>query len=143
MNIRAFQEPDEPQVIALWDACGLLRSWNNPHADIARKLTVQREWFLVGCDGATLIASAMAGFDGHRGWINYLAVAPSHRLQGHAAAMMQHVEALLLAAGCPKLDLQVRAGNHNAIAFYQSMGYLQEEVVSYGKRLVVDTPSEH
>lgn len=130
MNIRAFQEPDEPQVIALWDACGLLRSWNNPHADIARKLTVQREWFLVGCDG-------------HRGWINYLAVAPSHRLQGHAAAMMQHVQALLLAAGCSKLNLQVRAGNHDAIAFYQSMGYLQEEVVSYGKRLVVDTPSEH
>lgn len=141
MQIRPFQEPDEPQVIALWDACGLLRSWNNPRGDIARKLTVQREWFLVGCDGAKVIASAMAGFDGHRGWINYLAVAPSHRLQGHAAALMRHVEALLSAAGCPKLNLQVRTSNHDAIAFYQSMGYLQEEMVSYGKRLVVDAPS--
>lgn len=141
MQIRSFKESDEPQVIALWHACGLLRSSNNPHADIARKLTVQREWFLVGCDGATVIATAMAGFDGHRGWINYLAVAPYHRLQGHATAMMRHVEALLSAVGCPKLNLQVRAGNNDAIAFYQSLDYLQDDVVSYGKRLAVDAPS--
>ena len=141
MHIRRFQEPDEPQVIALWHVCGLTRSWNDPHADIARKLTVQRDWFLVGLIETEVVATAMAGFDGHRGWVNYLAVAPSHRLQGHAAALMRHVEALLREAGCPKLNLQVRAGNAEALAFYRRLGYLQDEAVCLGKRLIADAPA--
>ena len=142
MLVRRFETSDEPQVITLWNVCGLTRAWNNPHADIARKLTVQRDLFLVGCDGLQVIATAMAGFDGHRGWVNYLAVAPSHRLQGHAAALMARVEALLLEAECPKLNLQVRAGNADAVAFYRRIGYLPDEAVCYGKRLIVDAPAQ-
>lgn len=78
MLIRPFRESDEADVIALWQACGLARPWNDPRKDVARKLGVQRELFLVGEAGeedGRLIASAMAGYDGHRGWVNSW---PSH-----------------------------------------------------------------
>src|SRR6218665_83566 len=103
MQIRTYRESDEGAVVALWPTCGLTRPWNDPRKDIARKLTVQRELFLVGVKEGRIMATVMAGYEGHRGWINYLAVAPSHRAEGHASALMRHVEALLLEAGCPKL----------------------------------------
>ena len=83
-------------VVALWQECGLTRPWNDPHKDIARKLEVQPEWFLVGTAGEELMASVMAGYDGHRGWVNYLAVAPKHRGRGHGKQLMQHVEQLFV-----------------------------------------------
>ena len=86
MQIRSFQLADEPAVVALWQACGLTRPWNDPHKDIARKLTEQPELFLVGTVGAALMATAMIGYDGHRGWVYYLAVAAEHRQQSHTAA---------------------------------------------------------
>ncbi|HVJ23029.1 MAG TPA: GNAT family acetyltransferase, partial [Burkholderiales bacterium] len=101
MTIRPFQLADEPAVIALWEECKLTRPWNDPHKDIARKLAVQPELFLVGVVDEAVMASVMAGYEGHRGWVNYLAVAPRFRGQGHARALMQHVEALLLRRGCP------------------------------------------
>ena len=88
MHIRSYREPDENAVVALWQTCGLTRPWNDPRKDIARKLTVQRELFLVGeCDGQ-VVATLMAGFEGHRGWVNYLAVSPELRGRGHAGAVM-------------------------------------------------------
>ena len=136
--IRPYEAADEAQVVALWQECGLTRPWNDPAKDIARKLAVQREWFLVGVVDDAVVATAMAGYDGHRGWLNYLAVAPAHRGLGHAAALLRHVEALLLDAGCPKLNLQVRGSNAEAVAFYRHLGYAQDDALSFGKRLIPD-----
>jgi len=138
MHIRTYRVSDEAAVIALWSACGLTRPWNDPARDIARKLTVQPELFLVGEVEGEIIASAMAGYDGHRGWINYLGVAPAWRGQGLARALMARVEQGLLAMGCPKLNLQVRTSNADARAFYTAMGYAQDEAVCFGKRLIPD-----
>src|SRR5258708_30977485 len=138
MNIRPFQAEDEPAVIALWQRCELTRSWNDPHKDVARKLGVQRELFLVGVDGSALVAAVMAGYDGHRGSVNYLAVDPAHRRRGHGAALMRHLEALLAERGCPKINLMVRSANAAVIAFYRKLGYAPDAVVPLGKRLIPD-----
>ena len=138
MEIRPYQASDESAVIELWQRCELTRPWNDPHKDIARKLAVQPELFFVGLQEGQLVASAMAGFDGHRGWVNYLAVHPRWQRQGLARQLMRHVEQALQAMGCPKLNLQVRTGNLQAMAFYEAIGYGQDEVVSLGKRLISD-----
>jgi ribosomal protein S18 acetylase RimI-like enzyme len=140
MHIRPYEESDESQVIALWMTCGLTRPWNDPRKDISRKLKVQRELFLVGFEGHAVVATAMAGYEGHRGWINYLAVDPAHRGQGHAASLVRRIESLLLALDCPKINLQIRSSNAQALEFYRRIGFAQDEVLSYGKRLVADEP---
>jgi ribosomal protein S18 acetylase RimI-like enzyme len=138
MRIRPFQGGDEAPVVALWTQCGLTRSWNDPHKDIARKLKIQPELFLVGTVDATIVATVMAGYEGHRGWINYLAVAPALRGRGYARSLMHSAEELLLARGCPKINLQVRASNAEAVVFYQHLGYEQDHSVTLGKRLIRD-----
>ena len=142
LAVRTFAEPDRAAVIRLWERCELTRPWNDPDRDIDRKLAVDPGGFLVGeidDDGHdTLVASVMAGYDGHRGWINYLAVDPDRRGRGHAAAMMAAAEELLRGRGCPKINLQVRTGNRPAIGFYEAIGYSHDEVVSLGRRLVDD-----
>ena len=138
MIIRSYKIQDENAVIALWDLCELTRSWNNPRLDIARKLNVQSEWFLVGEIDHSIIATAMFGYDGHRGWINYLAVSPNHQKKGYAKMLMEYGENLLISVGCPKLNLQIRDSNIDARHFYESIGYKQDQVISYGKRLIKD-----
>jgi ribosomal protein S18 acetylase RimI-like enzyme len=138
MHIRTFRAADESAVVALWDECRLTRPWNDPHKDIARKLAVQSELFLVGVVDEAVIASVMAGYEGHRGWMNYLAVTPRFRGRGCGRALVDHVERLLLERGCPKVNLQVRASNPDALAFYRRLGYVQDESISLGKRLIVD-----
>lgn len=140
MNIRSFHAADEAAVITLWESCGLVVPQNNPVADIARKLRVNPEWFLVGEVEGVIVASCMAGYEGHRGWINYLAVHPDQRRQSLARQMMEHAERLLREAGCPKINLQVRRSNAAVIAFYESIGFSVDEVVSLGKRLQRDPP---
>jgi ribosomal protein S18 acetylase RimI-like enzyme len=138
MKIRSCQASDEPDVVRLWEACGLTRAWNDPRKDIARKLTVQPELFLVGVQDNAIVATAMGGYDGHRGWVNYLAVAPAHRRRGLGRLMMERIEAMLLAMGCPKLNLQIRTSNAEVQAFYERLGYTQEQRISLGKRLIAD-----
>ena len=138
MDIRAFRPGDEAAVVSLWEECGLTRPWNDPRKDIARKLMVQPGLFLVGSVDGRLIATVMAGYEGHRGWVNYLAVAPRSRGQGYGRALMERVEQLLLDLGCPKVNIQVRASNAEALGFYRAIGYAQEERVSLGKRLIPD-----
>jgi ribosomal protein S18 acetylase RimI-like enzyme len=138
MKIRPYADADQANVVALWQACALTRPWNDPLKDIARKQGVQPEWFLVGELGGAVIASVMFGYDGHRGWMNYLAVAPEHQGQGHAKALIAQGEALLLAAGCPKISLLVRRSNTQVLGFYEALGYGQDDVVSLGKRLIPD-----
>lgn len=138
MLIRPFQPSDEAAVVDLWQRCDLTRPWNDPYKDIQRKLQVQPELFLVGEIDGTLVASAMAGYEGHRGWVNYLAVCPQQRQRGLARQLMAHIEKLLLAMGCPKLSLQVRDTNAAALAFYERLGYQIDASVSLGKRLIAD-----
>jgi len=138
VRIRAFQPADEAAVVALWNECGLTRPWNDPHKDIARKLTEQPELFLVGAIGDEVVASVMAGFDGHRGWVYYLAVAERHRKQSYGRALMQEAERLLIERGCPKINLQVRSSNSGVIEFYRRLGYSEDDTVSLGKRLIPD-----
>lgn len=138
MQIRPFQQADESAVIDLWRKCELLRPGNSPAKDIRRKLSVNPELFLVGTLDGEIIATVMAGYEGHRGWINYLAVHPTHRLNGYGRQMMAEAEKLLRAFGCPKINLQVRTSNRAVLAFYQRIGYRTDEVVSLGKRLEHD-----
>jgi ribosomal protein S18 acetylase RimI-like enzyme len=138
LEIRPFQKTDETAVIALWQACELIRPWNNPEKDIPRKLAVSPELFLVGLRDGKLIAAVMAGYEGHRGWINYLAVHPEHRRSNYGRQMMAAAEKLLHSFGCPKINLQVRSTNRAVIEFYQRIGYSVDEVVSLGKRLEHD-----
>lgn len=139
MQIRAFELRDTAAVITLWQDAGLTRPWNNPHLDIQRKLTVQPELFLVAVDdGGDVIGSVMAGYDGHRGWLYYLASTPSQRGQGIGRALVGAAEDLLLEMGCPKVQLMVRPGNDTTMAFYDSLGYEQFEIGATGKRLIAD-----
>jgi ribosomal protein S18 acetylase RimI-like enzyme len=138
MNIRPFQPADQVKVIALWQACGLTRPWNDPVKDIARKRTVQPELFLVGDLDGVVVASVMAGFDGHRGSVNYLAVLPAMHRRGLGQQMMAAVQARLLAMGCPKINLHIRGANTQVAGFYAALGYTQDDVISLGKRLIPD-----
>jgi ribosomal protein S18 acetylase RimI-like enzyme len=138
MEIRPFEDKDENVVIALWERCGLVRPWNDPHKDIARKRRLQRELFLVGVEGGTIVAAEMAGYDGHRGWINYLAVDPAQRRKGFGRALMAEAERRLTELGCPKINLQVRRENLEAMAFYERLGFREDAVASFGKRLESD-----
>lgn len=138
LNIRAFHPADEAAVIQLWHDSGLTRPWNDPKKDVARKLTVQPGLFLVGEAGGRIVAATMAGYDGHRGWINYLAVAPDCRRRGHASALMRAAERKLLELGCPKINLLIRAENATVRGFYESLGFGMDDVVSMGKRLIPD-----
>lgn len=108
---------------------------NVPEEDIRRKLAVQRDLFFVAEESGELVGTALAGYDGHRGWVYYVAVKPACRRRGIGAALMARVEEELAAMGCPKLNLQVRASSREAVAFYQRLGYAVEERVSMGKRL--------
>lgn len=136
--IRPYHESDEHAVVALWEECGLLVPWNDPRKDIRRKLTVQRDMFLVGLVGDKIVAAVMAGYEGHRGWINYLAVSPTCQKQGLGRRMMDEAEARLHKLGCPKINLQVRTSNTAVINFYKALGYTIDDVVSMGKRLDTD-----
>lgn len=136
--IRPFQLSEEEEVVALWEVCRLLVPWNDPRRDIQRKLEVQPELFLVGYLDGKLVASVMAGYEGHRGWVNYLAVHPDYRRRGIGKQMMERVEELLLGLGCPKINLQVRTTNREVISFYQEIGFKDDDVIGLGKRLIAD-----
>jgi len=129
---------DSEAVIALWERCDLVRPWNDPRNDVARKLTVQPDLFLVGVLDGRVVAAVMAGYEGHRGWINYLAVEPGLRRGGLGRAMMAEAERRFDKLGCPKVNLQIRRGNMNVAAFYARLGYVEDAVISMGKRLEVD-----
>jgi ribosomal protein S18 acetylase RimI-like enzyme len=145
-TIRPFDVADTEEVVELWRVCGLTRPWNDPHKDIERKLKVQPELFLVATETATstigeVVGTAMAGYDGHRGWVYYLAVHPAFQGRGHGRALMNAVEAGLSSLGCPKINLMIRTGNEDVIAFYEALGYAQDDCLSFGKRLIPDAPT--
>lgn len=138
VRIRPFDVADESAVIALWDRCGLLRPWNDPKKDIQRKRSVCPDQFLVGVDDDVVVATAMVGYDGHRGWIYYLAVSPDCQRSGIGREIMAAAEELLRGLGCPKINLQVRKSNTGVIGFYRAIGFTEDDVMSLGKRLEHD-----
>lgn len=138
MDLRTFSENDRRCVLDLWEACGLTRPWNNPDEDIDRKLQFQSELFLVGTVNSNIVSSAMAGYDGHRGSVFYLAVHPDHQGLGYGERVMAHIESLLIELGCPKLNIVVRSTNESVLQFYDKLSYQTEDVVSLGKRLIPD-----
>jgi ribosomal protein S18 acetylase RimI-like enzyme len=138
MIIRPFERTDESAVIDLWRRCDLVRPQNDPAKDIRRKLHVQPQMFLIAELEHAIVGAVMAGYEGHRGWINYLAVAPERRRQGIGAALMREVERLLRVEGCAKMNLQVRSTNPEVIEFYRKIGFVVDDVVSTGKRLEHD-----
>lgn len=139
MQIEIFAEQHRQALIALWTECGLVVPQNDPDKDIDRKLQVGADLFLLGVLDGEVVASVMGGYEGHRGWINYLAVKPSHQRKGYGQAMMAAVEARLREKGCPKINLQVRSTNTAVIAFYDALGYGNDNVVGLGKRLESDS----
>ena len=136
--IRQFVPNDTNRVIFIWEQCDLVRSWNNPNFDIQRKLNFQKELFFVGLLNDEIIATAMFGYDGHRGWLNYFAVLPNFQKRGFGRQLMTYGEMALIERGCPKLNLQIRNDNTKAINFYQKVGYKEDAAVSFGKRLIED-----
>jgi len=138
LHIRSFEDRDGDEVVQLWRHCRLITPWNDPYRDIARKKAVDPELFLVGLVEGVLVATVMAGYEGHRGWINYLAVAKTARRCGYGSQMMAAAEKLLRTRGCPKINLLVRRTNGETAGFYASLGFSQDEVISLGKRLESD-----
>ena len=136
--IRPFRREDTEAVVALWQACELTRPWNDPYKDIERKLGEQAELFLVGARGGQVLASAMVGFDGHRGWVYYLAVAPGHQRLRLGRSLMERAEQLPLERGCPKVNLLVRSTSAGVLRFYEKLGYVRDDAVPLGKRLIPD-----
>ena len=141
--IRTFRPDDESDVINLWRQCGLIVPWNNPKTDIQRKLSTSPDLFYVGVLDDELIASCMAGYDGHRGWIYFLAVISAYQREGFASRLIDHVESELIKLGCPKVELMVRKTNENVISFYQSAGYDIDPVMVLSKRLTEDEPHDY
>jgi len=138
MITRPFDKSDQQAVIDLWADCGLVVPWNDPLKDIERKLKVDPDLFLVGELNGEIVASVMGGYEGHRGWINYLAVSPHHQRKGYGRLIMEAVELAIAQKGCPKINLQIRAANTDIASFYQSIGYEIDNVIGLGKRLEPD-----
>lgn len=137
-TIRPYTQTDLERVVDLWELCGLTRPWNHPEIDIFRKISRSDELFLVAIKDEKLVGTLMGGYDGHRGWVSYLAVHPHHQRVGIATALMQQIEKRLIALGCPKLQLLVRKDNLGVVNFYEQLGYDELEVFCFGKRLIHD-----
>jgi len=142
LQIRAYRESDlEPLVALLSAVFPDPAPHNEPRASIRRKLGSLPELLLVGHADGRLVATAMGGWDGHRGWLYQVAVAPDARGRGHGRAIVEAVEERLRARGCPKLNLQVLASNPAALGFWRKLGYRVEERVSLGKLLEPNEPA--
>lgn len=135
MHVRPFAAGDEADVVALWEACELTRPWNDPASDIQRKIAHSADLFLVAEQDGRVIGTVMVGYDGHRGWINYLAVDPARQRGGLGRSLMEAAESRLAELGCPKINLQVRTSHRSALGFYGVIGYTHDDVVGLGKHL--------
>ena len=138
MEIRPLTDADVEPVVALWEEVGLVRPWNDPRTDIRRARAVWPDLLLVAVDRGDLVGTVMAGYDGHRGWLYYLATAPHRRGEGIGRRLVGEAESRLIALGCPKVMLMVRAGNDPVLEFYDALDYVRETSLLTGKRLIPD-----
>jgi len=135
LAIADIADADVAIVVALWQACGLTRPWNDPAADIALARRGPHSTILIGRDDAAIVATAMVGHDGHRGWVYYVATDPKLRAKGYGRAIMNAAEDWLRAAGIAKLQLMVRPENSGVAAFYQSIGFGEQKILFFTKWL--------
>ena len=135
LAIAAIEDGDIPEVIALWQRCGSTRPWNDPASDIALARKETNSTILLGRNDGALVASVLVGHDGHRGWVYYVTSDPEHRFKGYGRAIMSAAEDWLRARGIAKLQLMVRKDNAKVHAFYQSIGYYNQETVTFAKWL--------
>lgn len=135
LAIAPITDDDIATVIALWQACGLTRPWNDPASDIALARRGPNSTILIGRADDAIVATAMVGHDGHRGWVYYVATDPDRRAKGFGRAIMDAAEDWLREAGIEKLQLLVRRENAKAGAFYQSLGYVEAQTIVFAKWL--------
>jgi ribosomal protein S18 acetylase RimI-like enzyme len=135
LKIAPIEDADIADVIALWRRCGLMRPWNDPAADIALARKGANAAVLAGRHGSAIVATVLVGHDGHRGWVYYVAVDPDHHHKGYGRIIMDAAESWLRGRGIEKLMLMVRPDNSQVQAFYQSLGYLEQERIVYAKWL--------
>jgi ribosomal protein S18 acetylase RimI-like enzyme len=135
VEIRPATDADHDAIVDLWVRCGLTRPWNDPTAELDLKRRTDPDGMLVAVAGGQVVGTVMVGFEGHRGWVNYLAVEPGERRSGLGRRLMAAGEARLRGLGAPKANLQVRRTNAEVVAFYEALGYVDDDVVSLGRRL--------
>ena len=133
--VRSYRKKDEKQVIQLWKMSNLIIPKNNPLRDIDEKIRFQPDLFLVGLLDKKLIGTIMVGYEGHRGWINYLAIHQEFRGKGFGVKLMDYATEILTNMGCQKINVQIRKTNNSVIEFYKKLGFTDDEVISYGKRI--------
>lgn len=136
LQVVEFDESRRSDLIALWQSCGLTRPWNDPGQDIDRALGNASSVILLGVNGEETIGSVMCGFDGHRGWVYYLAASPEHRGAGIGRRLMAAAEDWLRERGCPKIELMVRDTNTETLGFYDALGYERQPVKVLARWLV-------
>jgi ribosomal protein S18 acetylase RimI-like enzyme len=135
INIRNFNSADKAEVINLWNLCGLIVPSNDPEKDIELKMKFQPELFFIAVSAGTIIGTVMTGYDGHRGWLNYLGVHPEHRGTGCGRLLIEYSIQRLKELNCPKINLQVRNSNTSVIDFYKKLGFIDHEVTSMQLKL--------
>lgn len=135
MEIRDLPEDRFDEAVALWRDAELTRPWNDPEADLRRALDGPSSTVLVVVEDGELVATAMVGHDGHRGWIYYLAVRNAARRRGLGAALVGACERWLAERDVPKVNLMIRGDNTAAAGFYDALGYAHDDVVVRSRRL--------
>jgi ribosomal protein S18 acetylase RimI-like enzyme len=143
-NLREYNDStDRENVMALWRAVfGYETAHNEPSLAIAKKLNANDHLFFVAEEQNQLVGTAMAGYDGHRGWLYAIAVHPNSRRTGLGSRLVRHAEQALVSAGCMKVNLQLLATNEATAAFYKSLGYAVEPRISMGKVLHENVPAQ-
>jgi ribosomal protein S18 acetylase RimI-like enzyme len=140
VRIVKYNPRHQNAVVDLWKECNLTVPQNDPVEDIERKLAFQPELFLIAFADGKLVGSVMAGYEGHRGWLNYLAVLPTYQKRGYGKKLVQKAIAELKRLDCLKLNVQIRESNASAVAFYEHLGFRNDHVISLGLRLKPRTP---
>ncbi len=134
-GIIRYNQDYQKALVDLWEKCNLIVPQNDPIEDIQRKLEFQPDLFFVALLDGKLIGSVMAGYEGHRGWLNYLAVLPEYQKKGYGRKLVEKAIIELEKLGCLKLNVQIRESNISAVRFYERLGFKDDHVVSLGLRL--------
>lgn len=135
IRLRPARRADRSDLLQLWEDCGLSVPESRPERDLVARLQSPLDSFIVAEEGGRLVGSCMGGFEGRRGWLNTLGVHPDSRGRGIARALVRAVEARLTVRDCPKVNLQVRTHHQDAIAFYEHLGYVRQDLQSMGRTL--------